>query len=654
MALSLDLISEFVKITKDQTPQKQETITYGTVVKSDESTYVKIDGAEVLTPIISTTNLADKERVTVMIKNHTAIVTGNITTPAARTAEVEDVAKELAKTKILIADKVSTAELEAQKGRIDYLEANEVTISGKVTANEGEIKYLKSDEFSAKQITAISARIEEIASKKLTTDELYVALAEITVLAAGTATFDKATIQHLVAEAMNLKYGVADQVFIENLAVEYAQMVGATIGNLCVKASDGKYYTIDISPDGNVTATLTTVTEGEANAGQTNGGKVILETNIAADNLNASNLLATYALINSIDAARIDVDQLFAREAFVNLLRTTKIVGDKTITMIAEDAEGGAVQIVEGASGQAECREGKGIYIYSDFEPKQDLSGGFVSGREGLNVDINDSSFAIQFGAIIYGGHYDWQTGELLVTWGSTTIGSLSWYKGGSGYTERFQTSLPGVEIISDNTNDPNVMCDVFRTEKWSIATTTDANNVIMQAGGSDIIAIKCSAYADVASFLAAVKDEKIVYKLAEPYLIKYARQQFLSHEGVNTVQTDADNGRIEFGHDPMDFRIESIEFAQGDMKDKQDALDEEQKRVSTYFRIEPEMVRIGKEGVTSEFRIDPWGAGVAINNTVFSRFESDRVRIGNMEIRRPAVGGLAFDSIADEIGVSM
>ena len=227
---------------------------------------------------------------------------------------------------------------------------------------------------AANAITALTARINQIVAEKLTTDELYAAyaelvalkvgsitaedmrtdnlaaaLAEITVLAAGTATFDRATVQHLVAQALNLEFGTVGQVFIKNLAVEYAQMVGAAIGDLCIKASDGNYYLIDVKPDGTVTATPATVTDGEINAGQTESGKVILETNITAENLNAGNLLATYALVNQIDAARIDVDQLFAREAFVNLLRTAKIVGDKSIEMIAETADSAKQEAEEAA-----------------------------------------------------------------------------------------------------------------------------------------------------------------------------------------------------------------------------------------------------------------------------------------------------------------
>lgn len=550
----------------------------------------------------------------------------------------------------------------AKYGRIDAKLLDKSVINKIETAPEAALDKAVADVISAGNIAA---------------DKFQGTFAYLVSLSAKYGDFDFETVKNLVADALVLEQGQANEVHITNLSATYAQAVRATIGSLCIKSKDGGYFQLDVDSEGRVSAVPVDVSEGEIAAGETDSGKVIVGTNVTAEMLNTATLAATQALINTIDAARINVDELVAREAFISaltaeqafvtalfadeafleLLRTTKIVGDKSITMIAEDAEGGAIQIVEGASGQAECREGKGIYVYSDFKPMQDLSGGYpaaISGREGLTVVRNDGSFVIQFGTVVYGGHYDWQTGELLVQYGVTSIGNLNWYKGGSGYTERFQTSLPGVEVVSDNAILSSLVCEAFRTEKWSIATTTNADNVIMQAGGSDVIAVKCSAYADVASFLAAVRDVRIAYKLAEPYVIKYARQQILAHDGLNVVSSDADGGRIEFGHDPMDFKVDSIKSDQDDMAKKQSAMDAEQKRVAAYLVLDPDMVRIGKEGATSEFRIDPWGAGVVVNNVTFSRFESDRVRLGNMEIRRPAVGGLAFDSIVGETGVSM
>lgn len=93
MGLSSDLISQFVKATNDAAKTKTETTVYGTIVEYSGSTYVKIDGSDLLTPISTTVDVKHGERVTVMIKNHTATITGNISSPAARTDDVKEIAK---------------------------------------------------------------------------------------------------------------------------------------------------------------------------------------------------------------------------------------------------------------------------------------------------------------------------------------------------------------------------------------------------------------------------------------------------------------------------------------------------------------------------------------------------------------------------------
>ena len=88
MGLTSDLISEFVKITKDDVKEKKETIVYGTAVVEGDKKYVRLDGSNLLTPISATADTINGERVIVMIKNHTATITGNITSPAARVSDV--------------------------------------------------------------------------------------------------------------------------------------------------------------------------------------------------------------------------------------------------------------------------------------------------------------------------------------------------------------------------------------------------------------------------------------------------------------------------------------------------------------------------------------------------------------------------------------
>lgn len=329
MALPSNLISEFVKITKDNTPKKTETIVYGTIVKSDESTFMKIDGSELLTPVILTTNVVDGERVTAMIKNHSLVVTGNITSPSARTAEVEDVNMALKELDILIADKISVNELNANVINAVTGKFQEI-VAGKLTT----------DELYAAFADIMTLKVGTLNANNITTDKLAAALASFVVVTAGTANFDKATVQHLVANLFNLTgSGVMEDVFIHNLKIAYAQMVSASIGNLVLQSSAGDYYQIDVDQEGNVSATKVEPSPSEIENGVYGETRPILATSMTVDDMNASDIKAVHMLINKIDAARIDVETLFANTTFTNLLATSNIIGGKSLTMIAGDSE---------------------------------------------------------------------------------------------------------------------------------------------------------------------------------------------------------------------------------------------------------------------------------------------------------------------------
>ena len=83
MSLTHDLISQFVKVTNDKKVEtKKETTAYGKVVEENGVKYVKLDGSDQLTPVNTNVVIKDGDRVMVLIKNHTATVTGNETRKA--------------------------------------------------------------------------------------------------------------------------------------------------------------------------------------------------------------------------------------------------------------------------------------------------------------------------------------------------------------------------------------------------------------------------------------------------------------------------------------------------------------------------------------------------------------------------------------------
>lgn len=166
MALSNELISQFVKITNDKPQPKKETTVYGTVVNDGGTTYVKIDGSELLTPVSSTVDAKDGERVTVMIKNHVAIVTGNISSPAARTDDVQETAGRVSEFEMLMAYRMKPEDLDSitnifdelraqlsEIGRIDDVEAKINEILGQYN----DLNYVMADD-----VESLNALIDDL------------------------------------------------------------------------------------------------------------------------------------------------------------------------------------------------------------------------------------------------------------------------------------------------------------------------------------------------------------------------------------------------------------------------------------------------------------------------------------------------------------
>ena len=84
MALSNDLVSQFVKLTNKKEDSKKESTAYGTAKVQNDVVYVQLDGSELLTPVRTSVDVENDERVIVSIKDHSATIIGNTSSPAAR------------------------------------------------------------------------------------------------------------------------------------------------------------------------------------------------------------------------------------------------------------------------------------------------------------------------------------------------------------------------------------------------------------------------------------------------------------------------------------------------------------------------------------------------------------------------------------------
>ena len=244
MALSHELISQFAKIVKYDKKQSAESTVYGTVVTDGNGNkYVKLDGSDQLTPLTdnerpsadsTTASVNDGERVSVLIKNHTATITGNVSSPSVRSEDFKNL-----------------------DDQVTDIKKFDIVIAERVQANEGYIKKLQTDKADVGDLTAANAKITELETKKASVEELNAAKAEITDLKTtkldtevANATY--ATIENLDATNANLEnldatYGQFQELATNKFTAIDADIKKLDTEKLSATTADAKYATIDFS-----------------------------------------------------------------------------------------------------------------------------------------------------------------------------------------------------------------------------------------------------------------------------------------------------------------------------------------------------------------------------------------------------------------------
>ncbi len=255
MGLSPDLISEFVKVTNDTKKSNTSNSMFGTVCEYDGSYYVKFDGSDLLTPISTTTDIHDGERVMVTIKNHTAIITGNMSSPSVNLETTIDNGEEgtvkLSELGISIHDgvvKINELEakaLTAESAVIKELKANDVTITGKLDVNESDISKLKTDKLDASTADIKYATIENLKATNANIENLDADVADINTLIFGSATGD--VIHTSFANAVIAQLGVAQikSAMIDSVSADKITAGNIVTNNVQVMSEDGKLLISD-------------------------------------------------------------------------------------------------------------------------------------------------------------------------------------------------------------------------------------------------------------------------------------------------------------------------------------------------------------------------------------------------------------------------
>lgn len=337
MGLSNDLMSQFAKATVDKRVETETTV-YGTVVEYNDKYYVKLDGSDRLTPMPATAEALPNDRVSIKIKNHTATITGNVSSPAARVGRVEEIDGKLAvyipkieadsaAIKVIESKYVKTEQLDAIEGRFDTLEANDVTINEKLTAKEADIEKLKADfaEFERVDVDYIKAEVLDAVSGRI--GDLESDVADIDTLIFGSAAGD--VIQPSFANMVVAQIGDAQikSAMIESISTTEVTVKSSDgrllISDETIQISDENRVRVQIGKDGNNDYSIN-IWDADGNLMFSEGGitdsaikDAIIRNDMVSDNAN-------------ISASKLDIDSLFTEiNNSTKYIKSTKVYLDE-------------------------------------------------------------------------------------------------------------------------------------------------------------------------------------------------------------------------------------------------------------------------------------------------------------------------------------
>lgn len=333
MALSNDLLSQFAKETTDKKKIETESTVYGTVVEFNGKNWVRLDGSDMLTPMKTTVEAKPGERVSMLIKNHSATVTGNMSSPGARIGTVEEIE---GKTKVYV-DTISGQNLDYVNGKFENLEALsgefadlksenatfKNTVTERLDATDAKIENLDVENLDARYakietLESTNANLNNLSStyadfKNTTTDKFTAIDANILKLDTDKLSADTADIKYANIDFSNIGKAAIEHFYstsgiIKDLVVGDTSVTGELVGitikgdliegntikadKLVVKGTDGLYY--KLNTDG-------MTTEAEQTEYNSLNGSVITAKSITATKVNVDDLVAFGATIGGFN-----------------------------------------------------------------------------------------------------------------------------------------------------------------------------------------------------------------------------------------------------------------------------------------------------------------------------------------------------------------
>lgn len=367
MGLSHEIISQFAKLVNDSDKnQNTESTIFGTVVDAngnkpgegiviDENggKYFKPDGSDQLIPITendediiqgsTTTNADFGDRASVLIKNHTATVTGNISSPSANNKDIETAIK---KYGILVAEQIQANKAYFQK----------------IIADEATISKLEAGEISVLELIAKEAEIADLIAGKITVTDLIATKIDADVVIA-----DSGIIEHLKSGSIDVLSLIADKAEINRLIAEDADLNSVEAKNAYLK-----YANIDFSNIGEAAITKLFTDSG------------IIKDLIVSEGKITGELVGVTIKGDLIEAGTLKADRLVVKGSDGNYYAlSTDFTAMPGITPVEEDSIHGSVLVKKSIVAEK--------IAVDDLNAFGATIGGFHIGEKSIYSDVKNS-----------------------------------------------------------------------------------------------------------------------------------------------------------------------------------------------------------------------------------------------------------------------
>lgn len=495
MNLPNSLVSQFAKLSKNQNESNEKTV-YGTTVAQGDKLYVNIDGSDTITPVVSMSDIKPGERVSVLIKDHTATIIGNITNPSAGTEEVGKVLDEydiivakIGNFELLVADKVTTEQLEASLAIID------AALIGKASIAELDAVKATIKDLDVSELAADIARIDKALIDKASIGELDAAYGEIDILKSDVADIETLIGGNLTMDNIQSLILTSSKVTVDNAFIKDAMIDRMSASKLTAGTINTSLITLE-SEDGslNINGNLQQFKDANGNVriqigkdsngdftfvlyGEDGNGQILNQNGITAsaisDGLIVNDMVASNA---NISGSKLDIDSVIEtiNDDGSKTIKGTKIYLDENKQTLDVAFNEMNTTVTNNAS-KIETQETSIATMQGSIETL--ISNTTIETDEGETVTLKDSFSSFK-------QTVDGMSGKIseLETQGDNVTSKIA----------EFQTSLDGFSLtVSETTKEVTELGETLENTKTDFQQLVDSISLSVTKNGEDISALR-------------------------------------------------------------------------------------------------------------------------------------------------------------------